>query len=157
MASTTFVGQNYGAHNLRRGRSGANQALGISLGITATVSAFVMLFARPLLTLFTTDAEVLAYGVRFTLIISPFYLLICFNQIYASALRGIGNANMPMILMLLSFVGFRQLYLLASRWLGNPFVMVSLAYPAGWVMCSVLITICYRRSILFRAPAPTAA
>ena len=156
MASTTFVGQNYGAHNLRRGRSGANQALGISLGITATVSAIVMLFARPLLTLFTTDAEVLAYGVRFTLIISPFYLLICFNQIFAGALRGIGIARAPVIVMLGSFVVFRQLYLYVNQLLGNSFLAVALAYPVGWTLCSILLAVLYLRSPLFKAAAEPA-
>lgn len=157
MSCTTFVGQNYGAGQLARAKEGVRQAILLSVGITVTTSILVMIAARPLLRLFTPDEEVIAYGVRFITLVGPFYFTLCFNQIYASALRGIGNANMPMILMLLSFVGFRQLYLLTSRWLGNPFVMVSLAYPAGWVMCSILITICYRRSILFRAPAPNAA
>ncbi|HNW87962.1 MAG TPA: MATE family efflux transporter, partial [Candidatus Limiplasma sp.] len=70
MASTTFVGQNYGAHNMKRAREGTKQALILSLVITAVISAVVMLFARTLLSLFTQDADVLDYGRRFTLMIS---------------------------------------------------------------------------------------
>ena len=151
MASTTFVGQNYGAKNLLRARKGVHQALMISLVITAMVSAMVMLLARPLISLFTADAEVLAYGVHFILMVSPFYLMICFNQVYAGALRGIGLARAPMLIMIGSFVVFRQIYLFVNRLLGNSFLAVSLAYPVGWVLCSTLLTILYFRSPLGKA------
>ncbi|NLI21109.1 MAG: MATE family efflux transporter [Clostridiales bacterium] len=154
MASTTFVGQNHGAKNMKRARRGTKQALLLSLAITALICALVMLLSRTLLTLFTRDADVLAYGQRFTLIISPFYLLLCFNQIYAGSLRGIGNARAPVIVMIGSFVVFRQLYLLVNQWLGNAFVPMALAYPVGWLLCSSLLTVLYRRSAICRAPAP---
>lgn len=153
MASTTFVGQNYGAKNMKRAQKGTNQALLLCLAITAVVGVFVMFFARPLLTLFTTDAEVLIYGVRFTLLITPFYLLLCFNQVFAGALRGIGVAKAPVVVMLGSFVVFRQLYLYVNSLLGNSFVAVALAYPAGWLLCSTLLTVLYLRSALCR-PSP---
>ena len=150
MASTTFVGQNYGANNLARARKGTNRAMVISLAITVFCSAVVMLFATTLLSLFTQDAEVLEFGRKFTLLVSPFYLMICFNQIYAGALRGIGNARAPMLVMLGSFVLFRQIYLYVNSLFGNTFIAVALAYPVGWVLCSILLTVLYRRSALGR-------
>ncbi len=154
LASTTFVGQNYGAKKLARARRGSGQALAMSIAITAALSLAAVLCARPLMRFFTPDEEVIAYGVRFVTIITPFYFLCCFNQIYAGALRGIGNATAPTIIMLLSFVAFRQLYLFAnSRLWDNSFYGMSLAYPLGWLVCSVLITICYRCSALCRTPA----
>lgn len=150
LASTTFVGQNFGAKQMERARKGVKQALGMSLIVSAVLGVVAVVFARPLMRLFTSDAEVLEYGVRFVYIITPFYLLCCFNQIYAGALRGIGNANIPTIIMLGSFVAFRQLYLLVNSLLGNSLVGMSLAYPMGWVMCSLLMTICYLRSPLCR-------
>lgn len=151
LASTTFVGQNHGAGKLSRARQGARQALGMSLVITAALSALLILCARPLLSLFTPDPEVIEYGARFIMLISPFYVTTCFNQIFAGALRGVGSANVPMAIMLFSFVAFRQLYLFVNSRLGNSFVLVALAYPAGWVVCSVLLTLFYRRSALCRA------
>jgi len=150
MASTTFVGQNYGANDMGRAKKGANQALRMSLLVTGLISALVMLFARPLLTLFTVEPDVLEYGQKFILMISPFYLMICFNQVYSGALRGIGNAKTPVMIMLFSFVVFRQLYLYVNSLLGNSFVAVALAYPVGWVLCSTLLTILYYRSPLGR-------
>ena len=148
-ASTTFVGQNWGAKQPRRARQGAHQSLVLSLIMTAVLAVLMVIFARPLMRLFSPDPDVIDNGVRFVQIISPFYVAVCFNQIYSGALRGIGNARAPMLIMLGSFVVFRQVYLFISTSLGGGFVAVALAYPMGWMLCSVLATVIYRRSQLF--------
>ena len=150
LASTTFVGQNWGAKKLARARQGVRQTLTMSLGVTALLALVLIFLARPLLELFGNDESMLEYGRRFILVISPFYVTICFNQIYGGALRGIGCAKAPMIIMLFSFVAFRQLFLLANQLLGGSFVGVALAYPMGWVICSTLLALYYRRSPLCR-------
>lgn len=132
LALTTFVGQNYGAGHLDRARKGVRQALWMTLSITAILCVGIIFGARPLNRLFTADEEVLSHGVRFINIISPFYLACCFNQIYAGALRGAGDAKTPMYVMLFSLVLFRQVYLFINRQMGNSFLGVTLAYPMGW-------------------------
>ncbi len=62
------------------------------------------------------------------------------------------NTTIAIAIMLGSFVVFRQLYLLVNSLLGNSLVGMSLAYPMGWVMCSLLMTVCYLRSALCRKP-----
>ena len=148
MGSTTFVGQNFGARKLDRARKGVKTALSLSISITVVLSILMMLLARPLLNLFTTDPEVVDFGQKFILLISPFCFTICFNQIFAGALRGTGDAKAPMLILLFSFVLFRQAYLFVAKLLGNAFVMICLAYPMGWVMCSFLLYLWYRKSIL---------
>ena len=91
-----------------------------------------------------------SYGVRFIQIVTPFYLTISFNQIYSGALRGIGDATAPTVIMLCSFVVFRQIYLFITKMLNVGFVSVALAYPMGWILCSTLLIIRYRGSRLFR-------
>jgi len=158
MAAATFVGQNYGAKQYKRAREGVSLCVRGCLLITAVLLALIMIFQRPLLGIFALENESLAYGMKFVTIISPFYLTVCFNQIYASALRGIGSAKTPMITMLASFVAFRQLFLFVNSLLGGSFIGTALAYPAGWVMASILISIAYRRCKLFsEAEVPAAA
>lgn len=156
MGSTTFVGQNFGARKLDRARKGVKTALSLSISITVVLSILMMLLARPLLNLFTTDPEVVDFGQKFILLISPFCFTICFNQIFAGALRGTGDAKAPMLILLFSFVLFRQAYLFVSKLLGNAFVMIGLAYPMGWVMCSFLLYLWYRKSILGKKDAAAA-
>ena len=79
----------------------------------------------------------------------PFFVVCCPNQIYAAALRGAGNSKAPMYIMLISFVGFRQLYLFVmSNYISNTIIPLALGYPAGWALCSVVLMIYYHRSHL---------
>lgn len=152
LASSTFVGQNYGADQLKRGREGVRKTLILSIEITVAATALVMIFCRPLLGMFNDDPAVIEYGEKFVMIISPFYFTICFNQIFAGALRGIGKSTAPMLIMLASFVGFRQLFLYCNKvFFAQSFLGTALAYPMGWIVCSVLILITYKRSALGKA------
>ncbi len=152
MSSTTFVGQNWGAKQPERAREGVRVATVMSLVSTAVLGLVVFVLARPLMSLFSPEEDVIEYGIRFIHIVTPFYLAVCFNQIYAGALRGVGDATMPTVIMLASFVAFRQVYLAVTRALGAGFVAVALAYPVGWILCSTLLLIRYSRSVLVRGP-----
>ena len=154
MSSTTFVGQNWGANQPGRAREGVRVATLMSLISTAVLGLVVFVLARPLMTLFSPEEDVIEYGIRFIHIVTPFYLAVCFNQIYAGALRGVGDATMPTVIMLASFVVFRQIYLAVTRALGGGFVAVALAYPVGWILCSTLLLIRYSRSVLVRRTDP---
>ena len=108
------------------------------------VSCFSSVTFARMLALFP-DAEVIAYGVKFINIITPFYIFLCFNQIQAGALRGTGNAKAPMVVMLFSFVAFRQMYLFTvSRLFPGNLVVISLGYPMGWMLCSALMFLYYK-------------
>ena len=150
MSSTTFVGQNWGAKQPGRAREGVRTATVMSLIATAALGLVTFLLARPLMSFFSPEEEVIGYGVRFIRIVTPFYIAVCFNQIYAGALRGVGDATMPTVIMLASFVAFRQVYLAVTKALGAGFVAVALAYPVGWILCSTLLLIRYSRSVLVR-------
>lgn len=146
LSATTFVGQNYGAHQVERAKKGVNAALQISMIITATVTVLLFLLARPISMMFSSDEEVIYYGVYFLRVCSPFFVVCCANQVHAGGLRGFGNSTAPMIIMLSSFVCFRQLYLFVMTRLTPAFWPMSLAYPIGWVMCSLVMAIYYRHS-----------
>ena len=144
MANATFVSQNLGANNIARAKRGIRTALLIGMSCTAVLMTPLLLFARPLLTLFNRDPDVLYYGVMFVLYISPFYLFACVNDIIGGALRGAGEAMAAMICMLSTFVVSRQIYLFfISRVTDSP-LLVGLGYPLGWVLCCISLLLCYR-------------
>ena len=154
MGATTFVGQNWGAEKKKRANEGVHLSVLMSLGIAALLTLIVLVFSKGLMGWFikAEDVGAMEYGLYFVRIITPFYLCIIFNQIYAGALRGIGIANTPTIIMLGSFVAFRQIYLYACTHLfPGARLVIALAYPVGWVMCSSLLALCYFRSALFKA------
>lgn len=144
LASTTFVGQNYGAKNLKRVHEGVKKSFMLSVLTTVILTIPVWIFAPQLTKLFNTEPDVVYFGVYFLRVCCPFYILICANQIFSSALRGLGEATAPTIIMLGSFVLFRQIYLFIVSRISTSFLPISLAYPVGWVVCSVIMTIYYR-------------
>ena len=145
MANTTFVGQNVGAGNIRRAREGTRAAVLMAYAGTAVIVVGLMLFADGALGLFNSDAEVIAYGRRFILYLSPFYIPFCASQIYAGALRGAGDSLSPMLITLFSFVVFRQTYLfIGTKFIQDP-LFVGLSYPAGWLLSSTIMYIVYHK------------
>ena len=166
-ASTTFVGQNWGARQYARARRGVRYGVWMSMGCLVVLAAAVLIWANPLLHLITNNPAEIAYGERFIRIITPFYITICFNQMYGGALRGIGSAKAPMFIFLGSFVAFRQAFLFVVKLLVDGrvigalsdahFFLMSLAFPMGWIMASTLLIIFYRRSKLCRLEDPVPA
>ena len=145
LASTTFVGQNLGSNQPQRARKGVSISLVLGLASTAVLLVPVMLFAEPIVAFFNAKPEVVEYGALLLRWMSPFYLLCCFNQIYSGALRGAGNSRAPMIIMISSFVVFRQIYLYIMSGICNEIIPIAMSYPAGWLLCSTVTTIYFHK------------
>ena len=143
LAATTFVGQNLGKQQVARAKKGVTSAVLISLSATAVMMIPVMIFAPQIVGFLNRKPEVIQNGTLFLRWLTPFYLLCCFNQVYASALRGAGNSRAPMIIMISSFVVFRQVYLFIMSRVCNEVIPIALSYPAGWLFCSLLTAIYY--------------
>lgn len=149
LASTTFVGQNLGSGQAERAKKGSRIALFLAMGITAVLLVPVMLFAPQLTAFFNSKPEVVEYGTMLLRYISPFYLLTCINQVYSGALRGAGDSTAPMIFMLCSFVLFRQCYLyVMAHYISNTVLPIAMSYPAGWLVCSLITLVYYKRASL---------
>ena len=145
LASTTFVGQNLGCNQVDRAKKGVSRALGIALCSTAILMVPVMVFAPQIVAFFNSKQEVVEYGSMLLRWLTPFYILCGFNQIYSGALRGAGNSKVPMVIMLTSFVAFRQIYLFIMSRVWNEILPIAMSYPAGWLLCSTLTVIYYHK------------
>ena len=145
LASTTVGGQNIGKNQVTRAEKGANTALFMSLGATAVLIVPVMIFAGPCVSVFNTNPEIIKYGTLIIRWLTPFYLFWCVNQIYSGALRGVGKSTAPMIIMLTSFVLFRQTYLfIVANYISNTIQFIAMGFPAGWVLSAVITIIYYK-------------
>lgn len=143
MAATTFVSQNIGARKPQRADRGTILTVGMSVGVTAVIVALLCLLAAPAVGLFSPDATVIEYGVLFIRANCFFLLFNCVNHVLAGALRGRGDSKGPMIIMLLAFVGIRQVYLyVVTHFVANTPFLVGFGYPVGWTSCCI-IELCY--------------
>ena len=148
MAVTTFVGQNLGSGQVDRARLGVKRALVTCLIITVVLMTPVMLLAPSIVQIFNKTPAVVEYGTLLLRIITPFYIVNCFNHIFSSGLRGAGNTKVPMIIMLSSFVAFRQVYMFVMSRLCYELIPIAMGYPAGWMLCTTITTIYYFRNRL---------
>ena len=136
MAATTFVSQNIGAGRERRADKGTVITVSMSVGVTAVIVALLCLFAAPAVRMFSPDESVIEYGVLFIRANCFFLLFNCVNHVLAGALRGRGDSKGPMIIMLLAFVGIRQVYLyVVTHFVANTPFLVGFGYPVGWTTC----------------------
>ncbi len=143
LSVTTFSGQNFGAGQPERAKRGVRVGIGLSMAITAVILIPIMIFAGNLVAFFNDDPGVIKYGTLFLRFISPFYLLCTINQIISGVLRGAGNTKAPMVIMLASFVAFRQFYLYVFSLISDSVMVIAFAYPAGWLLCSALLVLYY--------------
>ena len=144
MASTTFVSQNTGAGNEQRSDRGTVSALVLASAITAGIAAVLYAYAPTAVRLFSPDPEVIEYGALFLRANVFFLVFNCINHVLAGALRGRGDSKGPMIIMLSTFVGLRQIYLfLVTRFVANTPLLVGFGYPVGWVSCCIIELIYY--------------
>ena len=144
LASTTFVGQNLGVGNVERAKGGVRRALYLSFAVTAVLLVPVLTLAPDMTAFFNSKPEVVSYGALLLRLLSPFYFFFCINQIYSGALRGSGNSQVPMFIMLGSFVVFRQIYLyVMAHFIANEIVPIAMGYPAGWFVCSAVTLLYY--------------
>lgn len=143
MASTTFVSQNIGAGQEKRADKGAVVSVALCLAVTGVIVLLLMLLAAPAVALFTKDEEVVRFGVLFIRANVVFLLFNCVNHVLAGAMRGRGDSTAPMVIMLLTFVVLRQIYLFVmTRYIANTPFAVGFGYPVGWMSCCVL-EVCY--------------
>ena len=147
LSATTFVGQNLGAEKPQRAKKGSNTALILAVISTLLMGIPVMIFAPYLVTFFIDVESAVSYGTMFLRFMTPFYLLCTVNQVYSGSLRGSGNSKAPMVIMLTSFVLFRQIYMfIMANFISNTIIPIVAAYPAGWALSSILTIIVYLRA-----------
>ena len=101
-AISTFVGQNIGANKFERIGRGLNSTLLMSNVVSLLVSVGALLFAGPLIGVFTNDIEVIEIGKQYIYVVSGFYVVFTTMFIITGVLRGAGDTLIPMFITILA-------------------------------------------------------
>lgn len=145
LAITTFVGQNLGIGDVERSKKGTYICFGMAVFCTVCVMIPVIIFAGPISSIFKNDPAIIEKSTMLLRNLTPFYLFCCVNQVFSGAMRGAGNSRAPMIIMLSSFVGFRQIYLyIMSNFISNELLPIGFGYPTGWICCAAVTLIYFK-------------
>ncbi len=99
-AVTTYVGQNFGAGDLLRIRTGVRSAVLIASITSAVISCVMIGCGRWILQIFIdrdADKAALVTAYRYLVIMSAFLLILYALYVYRSALQGMGDTVIPMV------------------------------------------------------------
>lgn len=132
-AISTFVGQNIGANKYERIGKGLNATLIMMSIISVIISALALIFAKPLMSLFTNDAEVIKVGIEYIYVVSGFYVVVSTMFIFTGVLRGAGDTMIPMFITILALwvVRIPVSYYLSLK---MGYVGVWWGIPIAWVV-----------------------
>lgn len=143
-AATTFVGQNYGARNLRRCFRITKMSFAVEGGFLLVVVTPVLLFSKPLISLFNSDPVVVQLGALRLFCIAGTFYLNGIIDIISGSLRGYGYSLPPAVVVLVGICGVRILWLYTAFASHRDFFTLMLAYPVSWAVTIVVLTVVYR-------------
>ena len=142
-ALTTFAGQNYGAGKYDRLKKGVRVSVAMSAAITLGISAIMVLFARPILTVFTPDHDVLEIGVGMVRFLAPSYITYILIELLSGAVRGAGKSLVPTLITVFGVCGLRLAWIFLAVPLNHSIVMVEASYPITWATTSLAMLLYY--------------
>lgn len=139
----SFTSQNYGAKNHKRIDKVLLYCLGIVFVVGAVVGNAAYFFGENLLGFYTTDPQVVAYGMNRLAIISTTYFLCGLMDVMVGSIRGLGYAVMPMIVSLLGACALRVVWILTIFQLYHTQFSLYISYPISWIVTFLVHLICY--------------
>ena len=138
-ACTTFVGQNYGAGNLKRCRKVLKLCLIEDFIASASTIVLVLIFGRFLLSLFTDQPEVIDIGyTRLVLVFSAYTFSMLYENM-SGYLRGFGISLLPAILTTIGVCGTRITWIYTIFQSCHTFESIMIAYPVSLAITAILI------------------
>ena len=138
-ACTTFVGQNNGAGNLSRCKDVLKVALIEDAIITVVMIMLVVWQGRTILTLFSSDAEVIDIAYVRVCTLFPAYVFSMVYENMSGYLRGFGISALPSALTAIGVCGTRFFWALVVFPAHPTFATVMLAYPISFGTTALLI------------------
>lgn len=133
-AVCTFVGQNYGADRMDRVRESVKKGFLVFAGMTVVICTILLLIARPVLGIFTTDSAVLECTRYIIFFFVPTYPLWIIIDMLSGALRGLGDTLVPTIITGIAICGFRILWVFTVYQAFPTLFVICLCYPLSWLL-----------------------
>lgn len=143
LAATTFIGQNFGARNIKRCVDIAKISMLIGLIVTTAITIVVYIFAKQLLSLYTVSEAVIALGmtrILYVLLPQPIDTLL---EVLSGSMRGYGFSLPPTIICLVTICGCRLIYVFTVFDKYPAFDVLMMVYPLSWIICTVFLFVMY--------------
>ena len=144
VASSTFVSQNLGKRDTPRAKKGIRTAVLLAAISLVIMTIPALIFAPEVVYFFNKKPEVIEYGTAVIRLLVPLFFFANFNTIIASALRGAGKSVYPTVIVTVTYVFLRLVYLyVVSNFISNTPLPIIFSYAFSWILASVVFAICY--------------
>lgn len=141
--SLSFTSQNYGARNYKRMRKIMIYSMGLVMVVCAVMGGGAVLMGKQLLGIYSSDPEVIQYGMHRLTINCGMYVLCGWMITIVGGIRGAGYSVLPMVVALAGGCGVRMIwiftYFAGNRTLDNLY----LSYPLSWAVTLAAHAVCY--------------
>lgn len=140
-ACTTFVGQNYGARQMKRCKKTLALCLIEDVIASAAAILIILFVGRQLLAIFNHDPQVIELGYTRLLLVCTAYIFSMMYELMSSYLRGFGISLVPALLTILGVCGVRIAWVYGVFPSSRTFRTLMMAYPISLSVTAVLIFI----------------
>lgn len=139
----SFTSQNMGAKKMDRVKKimwicvGCVTILGMVMGLSG------LYFANELLSIYSTDASVVAYGYQRLFIILSTYFMCGVMDVMVGSIRGMGYSIMPMVVSLLGACGLRVVWIFTVFTFYRSPQVLYISYPVTWTVTFLVHFVCF--------------
>lgn len=142
-SALSFTSQNFGSHQFKRIQKVAWLSLGMVTVTGMVLGMGAYLAGNQLLLIYTSDAEVISYGVlRMGIICAP-YFLCGIMDVMSGCLRGLGHSVLAMVVSMLGACGLRILWIYTVFAMSPRLEVLFLSYPVTWTVTFLVHMICF--------------
>lgn len=142
-AAMSFTGQNMGAKKTHRVNGILLRCLGLGIGVGLIMGVGGYLLGPWLLSIYSTDPAVIAFGLRRMAIVCAFQFVGAMMGNMVGVLRGLGASFVPMVITITFVCGFRVVWIYTIFAAFPTLETLYVSYPITWGLAAFFDFICY--------------
>ena len=126
--------------------------LGALVGLVLGIGAYLV--GPWVLQVYSSDPEVIAYGLERMLLVCTPYALCGVMNVLVGAMRGLGSSLTPMVVSIFGVCVLRVVWIYTVFPLDPSFAMLFLSYPVTWAVTAAIEVVCFfviRKKAIARA------
>lgn len=139
----SFTSQNYGAGNYSRMKKILIYCQFLTCLVGLAMGNGAVLFGKQLLGVYSSDSQVIQYGINRMKIIGTTYFICGAMDCMVGGLRGMGYSVMPMLVSLTGACAFRILWILTIFAMNRTLPTLYVSYPVSWSITLAAHLACY--------------
>ena len=141
--AVSFTSQNLGGRRFERINKILVECIFFVTAIGLVMGNGAVLFGERILGLYSSDQEVIAYGLQRMAVICTTYFLCGIMDVMVGSIRGLGYALMPMIVSLMGACVFRVVWICTVFQWNRTLHTLYLSYPVSWTLTALVHVVCF--------------